>query len=219
MEVSEQRTTPSDDAINEAIHGQTPNLGTPTIPRDASTVILLREGPGAIETLLVLRSPEAKFMASVWVFPGGGVDRTEIGAADAHRRAAVRELQEEAGVTLTSEEALIELSRWITPAEVTIRYDTRFFLAELPVGQEARVDGGECVDFRWIAPTAALEAHAAGEMTLVLPTIKHLEFLTRYRSVVELFDDVESFDVSPVEPRVVLHDGVPRVLLPGDPGY
>lgn len=195
--------------------GQGPEI----VPREAATVMLLRGGSGTLEVLLVQRSPHARFMASVWVFPGGAVDRHEQGAPDAHRLAALRELREEAGVELRSPDELVEFSRWITPAEVKIRFDTRFFVAELPEGQEARVDGDECVDLRWIAPAAALAAHGSGELSLVFPTIKHLEQISRYGDVAELLRDASSFDVSPVQPRIVLDGDQPRVLLPGESGY
>jgi 8-oxo-dGTP pyrophosphatase MutT (NUDIX family) len=199
--------------------GQAPNDGPETVPREAATVMLLRGGTETLEVLLVRRSPHARFMANVWVFPGGAVDRDEERSPHAHRIAALRELQEEANVQLSSHEDLVEFSRWITPAEVKIRFDTRFFVAELPEGQKARVDGGECVDLRWVRPVDALEAHGAGEIALVFPTIKHLERLIAYGSAGELLRDAASFDVSPVQPRVVLDAGQRRVLLPGEAGY
>jgi 8-oxo-dGTP pyrophosphatase MutT (NUDIX family) len=193
--------------------------GEPVRPREAATIVLLRGGDRLLEVLLVQRSPEAKFMAGVWVFPGGAVDREELGDPDRHRRAAQRELQEEAGIVLPPNTQLVAFSRWITPAEVSVRYDTYFFLAALPAGQTVTVDGGECVDHRWIAPADALAAMAADELPLVLPTIKHLERLASYRTVAELLADAGSFDVSPVTPRVVLDGERPTILLPGEPGY
>src|SRR3977135_2940249 len=79
--------------------GEEYNPGEPTTPRQAATVILLRGGAQALEVLLVRRSPQARFMGSVWVFPGGAVDAGEGEGDAAHRIAAVRELQEEAGLT------------------------------------------------------------------------------------------------------------------------
>jgi len=193
--------------------------GTAAEPRQAATVIVLRGGDEALEVLLVQRTPQARFMGGVWVFPGGAVDATEGEGDAAHRLAAVRELQEEAAITLADPGALVRFSRWITPAEVAIRFDTHFFLAELPAGQEARVDGTECVDLRWLTPQAALEAHRRDELSLVFPTIKHLEQLSPFGSATELLAHARGRDVEPVEPRVVLEGEVARVLLPGEPGY
>lgn len=195
------------------------NPGEPTIPRQAATVILLRGGAADLEVLLVQRTPKARFMGGVWVFPGGAVDAGEGAGDDAHRAAAIRELREEAAIELDDPSQLVKFSRWITPAAVKIRFDTHFFLAALPDGQQARIDGEECIDLGWFAPARALEADRAGEIALVFPTIKHLEQLGAFSSVQELLEYARGRDVQPVEPRVLLEGEVARVLLPGEPGY
>ena len=60
-------------------------------------MILLRGGAEALEVLLVKRTPKARFMGGVWVFPGGAVDAEEGDGDEAHRAAAVRELQRGGG--------------------------------------------------------------------------------------------------------------------------
>src|SRR5437764_11696804 len=181
--------------------GEEYNPGQPTEPRQAATVILLRGGEQQMEVLLVRRTPEARFMGGVWVFPGGAVD-TDEGAGDAaHRAAAIRELHEEAAITLDDPAALVKFSRWITPAQVKIRFDTHFFLAPLPAGQEPRIDGEECVDLGWFTPQGALDAHRAGALPLVFPTIKHLEQLSGFASARALLSHARGLHVRPVEPR------------------
>ncbi len=199
--------------------GEELNTGAPVRPRQAASVILLRGGAERLELLLVKRTPEARFMGGVWVFPGGAVDADEGDGDAAHRLAALRELQEEAAVELGGTGELVKFSRWITPAAVAIRFDTHFFLATLPEGQEPAVDGEECVDLGWFTPAAALAAHAAGEILLVFPTIKHLEQLGEFPSVDELLDYARGREVLPVEPRVVMEGEVARILLPGEEGY
>jgi 8-oxo-dGTP pyrophosphatase MutT (NUDIX family) len=199
--------------------GQTYNPGPAVLPRQAASVILLRGGSAELEVLLVRRTPDARFMGGVWVFPGGAVDAGEGDGDDAHRAAAIRELREEATIELDDPDALVKFSRWITPAQVQIRFDTHFFLAGLPAGQEPKVDGEECVDLGWFTPEAALDAHGAGELALVFPTIKHLEQLREFASVDALLAHARGRDVQPVEPRVVLEGEVARILLPGDAGY
>src|SRR3954463_11970717 len=66
-----------------------------TPPRLAASVIVLRGGGDALEVLLVRRTPEARFMGGVWVFPGGAVDEGE-----SEQGAAVRELEGGGGLTL-----------------------------------------------------------------------------------------------------------------------
>src|ERR671922_2696413 len=100
---------------------------SPSTPRPAASVILLRRGgkhrDRALEVLLVKRSDDAGFMPGVWVFPGGSLDPAD-GEGDAgHRSCAVRELAEEAGIELTDADALMPYSRWITPEVVPVRFD------------------------------------------------------------------------------------------------
>ena len=199
--------------------GEEHNLGPATPPRQAATVILLRGGGEELEVLLVRRTPEARFMGGVWVFPGGAVDAGEGDGDEAHRAAAIRELREEAAITLEDPNVLVKFSRWITPAEVRTRFDTHFFLAPLPAGQEPKVDGEECVEQGWFTPAAALEAHRREEIVLVFPTIKHLEQLDAFASVQELLAYAGGREVKPIQPRVVVEGEVARVLLPGEPGY
>jgi 8-oxo-dGTP pyrophosphatase MutT (NUDIX family) len=199
--------------------GEELNLGQETVPRPAATVIVLRGGSDGLEVLLVQRNPAARFMGGAWVFPGGAVDRTEGEGQDALRAAGLRELDEEAGIRLAGPQELIPFSRWITPAQVKIRFDTWFYLAPFPPQAEPRVDGAEVVDLRWYEPAAALEASAAGELFLVFPTIKHLEQLGQFGSAAELLAYARGREIRPVEPRVVLSGEQARVVLPGEPGY
>jgi 8-oxo-dGTP pyrophosphatase MutT (NUDIX family) len=188
--------------------------GSPTEPRQAATVIVLRGGEDRLEVLLVRRNPKARFMGGAWVFPGGALD----GAED-HRAAAVREVAEEAGVALPDASALVDFSRWITPPQVRIRFDTLFFLARLPDGADPRPDGGETVDLRWYAPRDALEAHMRGELELVFPTIKTLEQLRAFTSADDVLAWADGREVVPIEPQVVREGEVARVVMPGEPGY
>ena len=199
--------------------GEELNRGPETTPRPAATVIVLRGDGGALEVLLVKRNPAARFMGGAWVFPGGAVDRGE-GEGDAALRAAgLRELSEEAGIELSSPDDLVPFSRWITPPEVKIRFDTWFYLAELPAGAEPTVDGNEVVSARWYEPVAALQAGADGELLLVFPTIKHLEQLARFGSASELLEYARDAEIRPVQPRVIVTGEQARVVLPGEEGY
>src|ERR1700749_2066347 len=120
--------------------GTTINEGEPTVPRQAATVLVLRGGAQRLEVLLVQRTPKARFMGGAWVFPGGAVDPGED-----DRTAARRELLEEASIALDVAAELVAFSRWITPPEVKVRFDTRFYLAALPAGAQPAVDGQEIV--------------------------------------------------------------------------
>jgi 8-oxo-dGTP pyrophosphatase MutT (NUDIX family) len=199
--------------------GEELNTDRPTTPRRAASVLLLRGAGEALEVLLVKRNPDARFMGGAWVFPGGAVDAHEDDGDAGHRAAAVREVAEEAAVTLADPAALVPYSRWITPELVKVRFDTYFFLAPLPEAAEPAVDGEECVDLGWFTPRGALDAHARGEILLVFPTIKHFEQIAGFDSADALLSHARGQTVTPVEPRIVMSGETARVLLPGEPGY
>jgi 8-oxo-dGTP pyrophosphatase MutT (NUDIX family) len=188
-------------------------------------VILLRRGGKhdlhGLEVLFGKRTPNARFMPDVWVFPGGAVDSAAgvEPSADDYRAAALRELEEEASVQLEESAELVPFSRWITPREVKVRYDTHFYLALAPSHCAPEADGEEIVEIGWFAPSDALERHAAGKMLLVFPTIKNLEGLLEFKSAEEAIGAARSRTVEPILPKVGMVDGNPSVLLPGDPGY
>jgi 8-oxo-dGTP pyrophosphatase MutT (NUDIX family) len=196
----------------------------PATPRPAASLILLRgggrHGERRLEVLLVRRSPDARFMPGVWVFPGGTVDSSDTGDDEAaHRACAVRELGEEASIELADEAGVLAWSRWITPELVPVRFDTRFYVALAPPHSPPRPDGSEITEAMWIAPGDALERHRAGKLDLVFPTIKHLESLLPYSTAAEVIDAARDRAIEPVLPRVVGEGQERRVVLPGEPGY
>ena len=190
------------------------NHGPEIRPRVAASVIVLRDSPTGPEVLLVQRNPASRFMGGAWVFPGGAVDGDE-----SVEQTALRELEEEASVALPPDARLTPFSRWITPPEVKIRFDTWFFVVAAPEGAAPAVDGAECVDVRWARPQQALDSYAQGQLELVFPTIKHLEQLASFESVEATLDAARARDVEPVQPRIVVSDGGAKVLLPGEPGF
>jgi 8-oxo-dGTP pyrophosphatase MutT (NUDIX family) len=199
--------------------GEEFNPGPATVPRVAATVILLGGETSGLEVLLAQRNPRSKFMGGAWVFPGGAVGPGDGEGQAGLRAAAVRELAEEVGIQLSDPAELVAFSRWITPPESKIRYDTWFFLAQAESGTQPRIDGSEMVDARWFTPAAALAAGRAGEILLVFPTIKHLEQLERFDSATGLLEHARTQTISPVQPRLVGTGETARIVLPGEPGY
>ena len=65
------------------------------------------------------------------------------------------------------------IGHWITPPFSPIRFDSRFYLAELPPGEEATVVPGELASGEWRAPARALDGWARGE-ALIAPPILHI---------------------------------------------
>ena len=195
--------------------GEELNRGEVTEPRASASLILLRDGASGPEVLLVQRNPEQRFMGGAWVFPGGATASED----DDEAATAIRELEEEAGIELSSHHELVRFSRWITPAQVKVRFDTHFFVAEAPQDADPTVDGSECVGWRWLRPRQALDLHRDDELMLVFPTIKHLEQLAPFATAEALLDYARGREVLPVEPRVLVEGGVAQVVLPGEPGY
>jgi 8-oxo-dGTP pyrophosphatase MutT (NUDIX family) len=198
------------------------NPGAPSEPRPAAAVILLRRGgrhtSAGLQVLMGKRTPAARFMADVWVFPGGAVDGDGTDDA-AHRLTALRELEEEAGVALPDPAELVPFARWITPEQVKVRYDTWFYLALAPAHSSPEPDGEEIVETAWISPAEALARHERGEMLLVFPTIHKLQVLAQYGSAEEALAAARDANVQPILPRVDASGDEPRILLPGDWGY
>jgi 8-oxo-dGTP pyrophosphatase MutT (NUDIX family) len=214
--ISLSRVSEIPEAAGEPLRG---DADPPATPRPAATVILLRRGGNhnerGLEVLLVQRNPGARFMPSVWVFPGGGVDPDDGEDEAAFRACAVRELREEAAIEVTAAD-LVAYSRWITPRVVPIRFDTRFYLALAPAHSPPKPDGSETVDAGWFGPQQALDRHYAGreEFPLVFPTIRHLESLLPFADAEEALEAARRREVKPVEPEVVGEGENRRVVLP-----
>jgi 8-oxo-dGTP pyrophosphatase MutT (NUDIX family) len=204
-------------------HEQPATPGEVAEPRIAASIILLRAGPrhdsDGLEVLLVQRSLESRFMPGVWVFPGGAVDQADGDGDPGLRTCVVRELAEEAGITLPGADALVPFSRWITPEAVAIRFDTWFFAALAPAHAKPVPDGHETVGADWFSPSGALELHERGDLELVFPTIKHLEALAKFDTASEAIEDARGREIIPILPKVVIEDGQPAVKLTGEPGY
>jgi hypothetical protein len=133
-----------------------------------------------------------------------------------HRSADFAAFARREGLRLAADR-LRYFSHWITPAGAPRRYDTRFFLAVAPVGQEARADNRETVAQIWVQPQEALDLRAREAVNIRFPTIKTLERFAACSTTAELIAAVSSSrQVQTHQPKVT-RDG--RHVLPGDPGY
>ncbi len=246
-------------------------------PRDAATVVLLRDGADGVEVYLLRRHGRMEFAAGQAVFPGGGVDErdreTAVGWAGPDAStwaerfrcdestarglvcAAVRETFEESGVLLagpdtasvvadTSDEgweadrvalesdriSLAEVlarrglvlrsdllgawAHWITPTFEPRRYDTRFFVAVLPAGQQTRDVSGESDAVAWMRPRDALAAVRDGRLGMMPPTVRTCTDVADLARAADVLLAARSRRFATVEPRLVVADG--RVWLETD---
>lgn len=163
---------------------------------------------------------------------------------DDWRVAALREIAEETGIWLTTagtvehgatEEALHEVAEagatldadrliyfanWITPKVFPIRFDTRFFLAEVDADTAGDVDGDELVDLAWVSPAAALDKERAGEWEVAFPTRRTLDLLATESSTRGIVGRIRALGaVPPVEPRLYVTESEAKILLPEDEGF
>lgn len=133
--------------------------------------------------------------------------------ADALARAAVRELQEETGVRLHAEQ-LVPIANWITPAGGRTRYDTFFFVAAQPAGQEAALRTTEASLGEWASPAALLERASAGTVAMLPPTRAMLVELSLAGSVEQALTPRGS--LTPITPTILSAPGQPlRVAVDG----
>jgi 8-oxo-dGTP pyrophosphatase MutT (NUDIX family) len=196
----------------------------------AATVVLLRDGPDGVQTLMLRRDSGLDFGGGAWVFPGGrvdpedyadGVDPEQADAdavLDAARTAAVRETAEEAGLTIRPD-ALSWFAHWTPNMNVPRRFATWFFVARAPEGTVV-IDDGEIRAHEWVAPADVLERHRVGNASLMVPTWATLAELRHAASVDELLARLQATPPTVYQSKVVPdHDGVPVAMWSGDAGY
>ena len=252
--------------------------GTPETPRDAASIVLLRDTPTGLETLLQRRHVQMANMGGAYVFPGGKLDSADSdGTAPLDQSvqtlhdslgesaldpataaglyvAALRETLEDCGLLLAEPlqsgpvdavraramlcegqplaQVLAALrlrlatrrmqawSRWITPlvpSRASRRFDTRFFVAQAPDGQEAGHDDEEVTASLWIAPRRALEQYRDGQIDLAPPQIMSLAHLARHASVRSVMAQARSRRPPTIQPEPFARDGQRIICYPGDP--
>jgi 8-oxo-dGTP pyrophosphatase MutT (NUDIX family) len=254
----------------------------PVVARPAATVLLVRDHPRPLpgrtplQVFLQRRVAGMAFAGGMTVFPGGGVDATDVPDPDAWSgpdpawwgarlgcdaelagalvQAAVRETFEECGVLLAGpgrfEDSLVAReraalvarrrtlgqvladaglvlradllrawARWITPTSQPKRYDTAFFVALVPEGQEADAHTTEAVEATWWHPAEALEHWQRGDMKLMAPTIRSLQEIADHAESAAVLAAADARELRPVTPRLVSRDGRIVVVLPGDPDF
>ncbi len=111
-------------------------------------------------------------------------------------------------------------AHWITPKLRLQRYDTRFFLAFMPDGQECAPDARETTHGIWISPEEALKGNLRGEIPLSPPTLVTIHELSEYSSREELERETAKRSWGDARmPHLVPLPGEALILLPWDPMY
>jgi 8-oxo-dGTP pyrophosphatase MutT (NUDIX family) len=210
------RPVPLPPRLLEAAREYAAGTRVPAEPRDAATVLLLRDGPDGPEVHVMVRHRGMAFAGGMVAFPGGGVepsddadlpdgwaDRLDVDPATAAAvvGAALREVEEETGVVLTLPELGL-WDAWTTPEFEPRRYRTWFFVARLPEGQEPRELSTESTSVHWTSSAGALARVEAGEWTMLPPTYLGVRRLGTFSSVADVLEVARSASVRMFTPRL-----------------
>jgi 8-oxo-dGTP pyrophosphatase MutT (NUDIX family) len=98
--------------------------------------------------------------------------------------------------------AMRYVSHWATPIGAPRRFNTRFFMARSPLGQEPLHDNSETIDCFWMRPTLAIERERQGDLSMMEPTVASLQFLATFRSVDDALQSPSGYegDISSLAP-------------------
>jgi 8-oxo-dGTP pyrophosphatase MutT (NUDIX family) len=129
------------------------------------------------------------------------------------REQSLSQLLARRGLVLRTD-LLRPFAHWITPEVEPRRFDTRFFLAQMPAGQVCRDVGGEADERLWVRVKDSLDQG----LVLMPPTHTSLRDLVPYGDVRSALDDPRA--VTLVAPKlVVLPDDSVKFVVPGDVDY
>jgi 8-oxo-dGTP pyrophosphatase MutT (NUDIX family) len=131
------------------------------------------------------------------------------------RTVTLQQLAEREGLVLSTD-TLVHWAHWITPELWPKRFDTHFFLAEMPAGQEAAHDELETTESVWTTPEDGLAGFDAGRFPLVFATVHQLRELSGLSNTVAARERFSGTTPRTIMPRVVERDGTNLILLPGE---
>jgi 8-oxo-dGTP pyrophosphatase MutT (NUDIX family) len=114
---------------------------------------------------------------------------------------------------------LAHFGHWITPIGPPKRFDTHFFLAAAPEGQEALADGRETVALEWVQPRDLLARAREGDLSILFPTRLNLKRLAESNSVASAMAAARARERFTVTPRVEKREGGTAVVIPAEAGY
>jgi 8-oxo-dGTP pyrophosphatase MutT (NUDIX family) len=81
---------------------------------------------------------------------------------------------------------LAYFSHWVTPEVFSIRFDTRFYLALLPVNQNPLSRSHEVTHSLWITPDTGLDLCQRSQLPMIFPTFASLRTLADFESLESL---------------------------------
>jgi len=154
------------------------------------------------ESGVLLAGPSAESLVSDTT----GDDWERDRAALVDRSLAFADLLAQRGLVLRSD-LLHAWAHWITPEFEPRRYDTRFFLAVMPVGQRTRDVSGEADHVLWMRPSDACAGVDAGSMSMLPPTYVTMAEVASYATVNEALAAATHRTITTLTPGVEIIDG------------
>lgn len=120
-----------------------------------------------------------------------------------------------------STEPLVSWAHWITPSVEPKRFSARFFVCELPTGQQPSFDDIETTEQVWVRPAEAIAR--AGELALPPPQLRTCWELSQLATIEHVLAEGRgrADEPHPILPRLrTASEGAPPcLLLPWDPEY
>jgi 8-oxo-dGTP pyrophosphatase MutT (NUDIX family) len=135
-----------------------------------------------------------------------------------HGGRSFAEVLQSAGLCVDTQH-LAPWSRWITPIQPSVtnkRFDTRFFVAVLPAGQQPVHDNIEAIDSVWLSPMDALTRYWARDLPLAPPQIMTLVSLLSHTCTDSVLNCARQQTPAFVLPEAFDDAGVRTLCYPGD---
>jgi len=115
---------------------------------------------------------------------------------------------------------LFRWAHWITPLVMKQRFDTRFFVAEMPAGKKCQPDNQETTHGIWVSPNAGLAGNRSGKIPLSPPTLVTLQELLKFPDMGALKAEIVQRPWgTPIMPRLIPLSNGTLILEPWDPMY
>jgi len=115
---------------------------------------------------------------------------------------------------------LVPFARWCPNFSETRNFDTRFYLAPLPIdAHPARVDETENVHLFWATAQQVIDRAAAGEISVIFPTRRNLERLAALGTFKSARAQAEAIPATLITPGIVEIDGERCLVIPEGLGY
>lgn len=136
----------------------------------AALLILVVQQPH-LQVLIGKRASDQRSFPDHWTFPGGKLDPEDGPESEltSFLGCALRETAEEVGIVIDTQAEIHDLGWRVTPPFSPKRFETRYFLHELPEAVPVGVLSPELSEAIWSAPADLLQGWQTGQLRLPPP--------------------------------------------------